>query len=70
MCDDLNVNRLNKSDTEWLDDYVFIMEPLAVCLDILQGDKNMYFEFLIPSISHIIDNCLKNRFSIILNDPF
>ena len=54
MCDDLNVSRFNKSDTEWLEDYVFIMEPLAICLDILQGDKSMYFGFLVPSISQLI----------------
>lgn len=55
MCDDLKVGRLNKADTEWLDEYVFIMEPLAICLDILQSEKNMYFGFLIPSITQLIN---------------
>lgn len=54
MCDELNVVRLTKSDIEWLEEYVVVMEPLAVCLDILQGEKFMYFGYLIPSISQLI----------------
>lgn len=65
-CDDLNVPHFNKSD-----DYVFIMEPLAICLDILQGDKNMYFGFLIPSITQLINkysNMKENR-NFYVNGP-
>ncbi|KAE9522193.1 hypothetical protein AGLY_017453 [Aphis glycines] len=54
MCDELNVVRLTKSDIEWLEEYEIVMEPLAVCLDILQGEKFMYFGYLIPSISQLI----------------
>lgn len=35
-------------------EYVIVMEPLSVCLDILQGEKFMYFGYLIPSISQLI----------------
>ncbi|CAI6374183.1 unnamed protein product [Macrosiphum euphorbiae] len=30
------------------------MEPLAIVLDLLQGEKNMFFGFLIPSITELI----------------
>lgn len=54
MCNDLNVGWLNKSATEWLVEYVFIMEPLTICLDISQSVINKYFEFLILSITQLI----------------
>lgn len=64
MCDELNVVRFTKSDIEWIEEYVIVMEPLAVCLDILQGEKFMYFGYLLPSISQLIsqyDNMKLNK---------
>lgn len=28
-----------------------VMETLCICLDVLQGEKNMYFGFLLPSVT-------------------
>lgn len=53
MCDELNVVRLTKSDIEWLEENVIVMEPLAVCFDILQGEKFMYFGNLISYILNL-----------------
>lgn len=64
LCDELNVVRFTKSDIEWIEEYVIVMEPLAVCLDILQGEKFMYFGYLLPSISQLIsqyDNMKLNK---------
>lgn len=54
LCDSIGVVRFKKEDIEFMEDYVTIMEPLAVALDILQGEKNMYFGFLLPTISILL----------------
>jgi len=30
------------------------MEPLCICLDVLQGEKHTYFGFLLPSITTML----------------
>lgn len=37
------------------------MEPLTVCLDILQGEKNMYLGLLVPLISQLINKYLNMK---------
>lgn len=67
LCDALDVVRFSKIDIEWLEEYIKVLEPLANCLEILQGEKNMYLGYLIPSINQLIkkyvtmknDVCLK-----------
>jgi len=39
---------------EFLEEYSQMMEPLAIVLDLLQGEKNMFFGFIIPSITELI----------------
>jgi len=54
LCNDIDVVRFNKNDMEFLEEYTQMMEPLAIVLDLLQGEKNMFFGFLIPSITELI----------------
>jgi len=54
VCDALKLNRFSKNDIEFLEEYVVVMEPLCICLDVLQGEKNMYFGFLLPSITILL----------------
>ncbi|CAI6375146.1 unnamed protein product [Macrosiphum euphorbiae] len=54
LCDDIDIVRFNKNDIEFLEEYTQMMEPLAIVLDLLQGEKNMFFGFLIPSITELI----------------
>lgn len=54
VCDALSVNRFSKTDIDFLDEYLLVMEPLCVCLDVLQGEKHMYFGFLLPSITSLL----------------
>jgi hypothetical protein len=54
VCDALKLNRFSKNDLEFLEEYVVVMEPLCICLDVLQGEKNMYFGFLLPSITILL----------------
>lgn len=43
-----NKLKLNKLTTRWvfLDEYCVIMEPLAISLDLMQGEKNCYLGFV------------------------
>ncbi|KAL4085077.1 hypothetical protein QTP88_027369 [Uroleucon formosanum] len=54
VCDALKLNRFSKDDLEILEEYVVVMELLCICLDVLQGEKNMYFGFLLPSITMLL----------------
>ncbi|KAE9521781.1 hypothetical protein AGLY_017832 [Aphis glycines] len=35
VCDALKLNRFSKNDIEFLEEYVIVMEPLCICLDVL-----------------------------------
>jgi len=63
VCDALTVNRFSKTDIEFLDEYLLVMEPLCVCLDVLQGEKHMYFGYLLPCITS-----LKQKYDDILSE--
>ncbi|KAL4085405.1 hypothetical protein QTP88_027264 [Uroleucon formosanum] len=54
VCDALKLNRFSKNDLEFFEEYVVVMEPFCICLDVLQGEKNMYFGFLLPSITILL----------------
>jgi len=54
VCDVLKLNRISKNDIEFLEEYVVVMEPLRICLDVLQGEKHMCFGFLLLSITILL----------------
>lgn len=54
ICDALTVNRFSKTVIEFLDEYLLVMEPQCVCLDVLQGEKHMYFGYLLSFITSLI----------------
>lgn len=43
--------------------YQSIMGPISISLDLLQGDSNMYFGFLQPTIEELI-----NKYELMTND--
>jgi len=51
MCYVFKLNRFSKNDLEFSKKYVAVMEPLCICFDVLQGEKHIYFGFLLPSIT-------------------
>jgi len=50
VCDVLKLNPFSKNDLEFLEKYIVVIKPLCICHDVLQGEKNMYFRFLLLSI--------------------
>ena len=49
-----NIFRFNKSDIYFMCQYQTIMGPISISLDLLQGDTNMYFSHLLPTIEVLI----------------
>jgi hypothetical protein len=45
--------RFKDTEYEFLDTYEPIMKPVAKALDILQGDKNTKFGFLVPTLEEL-----------------
>ncbi|XP_025192770.1 uncharacterized protein LOC112592842 [Melanaphis sacchari] len=52
--DELVIGRFNKSDIDFMCQYQKIMGPISISLDLLQGDTNMYFGHLLPTIEELI----------------
>ena len=50
VCDALQKPRLTSRDVEILEEYMKIMKPVAVALDILQGEEKCYFGAIYPKI--------------------
>lgn len=44
---------LKENEVEYLEEYVKILKPLALALDMLQGQTNIYFGFVLPTIASL-----------------
>lgn len=55
-CDFVGCKRFTREDFESLQEYVNVMIPLAVSIDVLQGEKEMYLGYLLPVITTLIKN--------------
>ena len=49
VCDSLQKPRLAYRDVEILEEYIKIVEPVAVALDVLQGEEKFYFGAIYPN---------------------
>ncbi|KAE8741575.1 hypothetical protein FOCC_FOCC012912 [Frankliniella occidentalis] len=48
--DKAGLTRLSRSEVRYLREYVWVMQPVAAALDILQREKDMYIGYLIPTV--------------------
>ena len=55
-----NIFRFKDSELEFLSFYDSIMNPLAIALDILQGEKDTYMGTLLPTIVYLLE-CLRKK---------
>lgn len=55
------MEKLLVSEKVFLREYVHVMEPVAVALDILQRDKDMYLGYLIPTVLSMERNLVARR---------
>lgn len=52
--------KLTGVEIKYLKEFVWVMEPVAVALDILQKDKNMFMGYLLPTVQSL-ENQLRFR---------
>ncbi|KAK3918518.1 Myosin-binding protein C, cardiac-type [Frankliniella fusca] len=45
--------KLTSTEAKYLKEFVWVMEPVAIALDILQKDRNMYMGYLLPTIQSL-----------------
>jgi len=50
ICDAVGTPKLKQTELDFLKEYVFVVEPLAVTLDQLQGDKECFLGMLLPKL--------------------
>ncbi|XP_060882941.1 uncharacterized protein LOC132954402 [Labrus mixtus] len=50
VCDRLNVAKLHPQEVVFLKEYTAVLKPLTQSIDLLQGEKNCFLGFLIPTI--------------------
>ena len=53
----LNLTPLTEPEVAFIHEFVKVMKPMAKALDILQGSKDMYLGFLLPTII-----CVREKF--------
>lgn len=56
VCDVLKKPRFKTSELEFLAEYVSVLEPIAIALDMLQGEEKAYFGTVLPTIK-----CLERK---------
>lgn len=50
ICDQLKLAILHHQETMFLKEYTAILKPLAYSIHLLQGEKNCYFGYIVPTI--------------------
>ena len=50
ICDQLEVAKLHPQEIMFLKEYTAILKPLAYSINLLQGENNCYFGYIVPTI--------------------
>jgi hypothetical protein len=50
LCEKLQLPKFSRAEVEFMKEYAKTMEPLACCLDTLQGDSNCFYGMLLPKL--------------------
>lgn len=48
--DKINVNKLKINELDFFSEYIQILEPIATAIDVLQGEKNCYLGYVLPTL--------------------
>ena len=65
VCQALNTPQFKKAELECLNEYVSVMQPVAVALDKLQGEKTAYFGHILPTFHMVVTKlkAMQKRYS-------
>ena len=64
LCRKLGLSPIERGDSEILQEYMKIMEPISIYLDLLQGETNCFLGHNLPSltkIKFILENLSLNK---------
>lgn len=50
LCQRLNIKHFKETELQFLEEYCLVLKPLALTLDILQGQDCVYYGYLLPSL--------------------
>ncbi|XP_024139972.1 uncharacterized protein LOC112153794 [Oryzias melastigma] len=53
VCQALKINMLNPAEMAFLAEYVAVMKPVAIALNILQGESSVHMGFLLPTLHQL-----------------
>ncbi|KAL7838611.1 hypothetical protein AOLI_G00270150 [Acnodon oligacanthus] len=63
VCTALKIKMLNPADMGFLAEYTAVMNPVAMALDILQGESHVHMGFLLPTLSQLQEKLKKLKSS-------
>ena len=61
LTDKLDTDTLSDRNIAFLNEYCLVSAPLAIQLDVLQGEQHMYYGFLLPCIQEVEKQVQKIR---------
>lgn len=50
LCQRLNIKHFKETELQFLEEYCIVLKPLALTLDVLQGQDCVYYGYLLPSL--------------------
>ncbi|KAL6459920.1 hypothetical protein MHYP_G00316790 [Metynnis hypsauchen] len=59
VCTALKIKMLNPAEMGFLAEYTAVMKPVAMALDILQGESSVHMGFLLPTLSQLQEKLKK-----------
>lgn len=64
LCQKLKIPKFKVMEIDFLTEYMKVTEPLAVAIDILQGENNCYFGLVLPTIVQLHQTFSKNALNL------
>uniref|UniRef100_H3A7R3 HAT C-terminal dimerisation domain-containing protein n=1 Tax=Latimeria chalumnae TaxID=7897 RepID=H3A7R3_LATCH len=59
VCDEMGVAKFKMHEITFLKDYCKVLKPLAMALDILQGEEKCFYGYILPTLLKLMD-CLQH----------